>query len=198
MKKVGVLVAVAGLLGCASAAFAQGSPSVDAKTTGMAWSGMSLTSQAHVEPADAMNIGKNLTKETTKANLFHHILAQRPVSLSYRLQTHVTPQCQVVAVPDCAPVTSYPANGTFSGRVYQYNNVNYVLISYKVWEAIDEMSSTNWLTQTFGGKRIVSQTFVTSNGEEYSQAGSKKLNAQRYEYQGEQYAVIAFPFADNK
>ena len=198
MKKAGLLVAVVGLLGSVSMAFAQGSPSVDAITTGMAMAGVSANSKAHVEAADATSISKNVTQQSKKANFLHNILAQREIDLSYRLETHVNPGCQMISVPDCDPVTLYPTEGTFPGRVYQHNNVNYILVSANVWNAIDDMTSINWFTDTFGGRRIVRQTFVTTDGTEYSCFGHLKLNASSVMHQGRELMIISFPVAKNQ
>jgi len=181
MKKLVALVAVVVLFG--GAVFAQPVPQKDLQ--GIKVDHASIHRQALA------------ARQESRQTFINRALALSPVDLSYELTTSVNPQCQMVSVSGCKNTKAYPKNGTFSGRVMQTEEASYVVISDEVWNVIDDMSSLSWISQTYGGQRVVKQAFKTTNGEEYSQDG-QKLTVSHYTVRGNKYAVIAFPVTNDK
>ena len=189
MKKVGVAVAVAVLVGCmSSSVFAQPYPR-----------GAELSSNGKVDQAQMQRHAAAAQQEQQrnhKQAIVQQMLRKQPINLFYELATITNAGSQFTSLPPSYGHTSVYPNGSFKGRVLvdTAQKQNYVLISADVWKVIDEMSTMHTLSNTY----IVYQTITTADGHEYKQAGNAKLNAQDWKVGEKHYTLLSFPFADNK
>jgi len=178
MKKLGVLVAVAVLLGCASSAFAQGSAIWDAKTTGMAWAGAA--------PAYTKDLGKKLNENALvskikalgeKVSLVYTLTWAQWINGNYGPGSLGLPKKMV-----------YPSDKpSFSGYSYTDTdkNLGYLLISRTDWDNMKDEYPSFWHSPV-----ILEHEFALNTGTKYTQKGSKGLNSEHHTVNGKKYTII--------
>ena len=173
MKKVGILVAVAVLLGGASGVFAQ-SPSAEARISGQALSGMATKVDSKQIAANS-EISK-IQQKGTKAALTYTLRWAPCVIGGYG-------PCAVGTVRD----VNYPKNGsTFPGYIYKANAKQVlILMSRADWKKIDGQSPS------FLEHPVVdSHTFATGTGQTYAQRGSRGLKHKHHTIGDKEYTVV--------
>jgi len=174
MKKLGVLAAVTVLLGCASAAFAQGSPSVDAKTTGMAMKGVAAK-------VDNSALAGKIMDKGQKADFVYTVDWAPLINIGYGAAEEGKMQTGM-----------YPVGGTFPGYVYKDEDKYEAdfLISAEDWANI-KSKNPSWVKNPI----IKKYAFTTRDGKQYFT--KKGLDTKDYFQDGKAYVIVILKMDDS-
>jgi hypothetical protein len=186
MKKAGMLVAVAVLLGGVSTSFAQGSPSWDARAFGWMMQGVSRGITQSAMQSQQKQVRKQTQTGFPSARLVNKIISKTSVGVSFAASVEVLTMGGTFTSEE-----RYPKQGTFQGWETKDESANYLVMPRADWNAITQkVSDLKHTPNTF----VIGKEFKTKE-EQYTQQGPwNEKNVRHYDIDGKQITVVMFPF----